>query len=56
MKLTKEIKPRKEPHIVPLATQAMDLLSKAQHFTGRGRYIFPNPHNKDLSMSKIPST
>ena len=52
MKLTKEMKLRKEPHIVPLATQAMDLLSKVQHFTGRGRYIFPNPRNKDLPMSE----
>ena len=52
MKLTKEMKLRKDPHIVPLATQAMDLLSKVQHFTGRGRYIFPNPRNKDLPMSE----
>lgn len=52
MKLTKEMKLRKEPHIVPLATQAMELLSKMQHFTGRGQYIFPNPRNKDLPMSE----
>lgn len=52
MKLTKEMKLRKEPHIVPLARQAVDLLRKVQHFTGRGRYIFPNPRNKDLPMSE----
>ena len=52
MKLTKEMKLRKEPHIVPLATQAMDLLSKVQHFTGRGKYIFPNPRDKDMPMSE----
>lgn len=52
MKLTKEMKLRKDPHLVPLARQAMDLLSKVQHFTGRGRYIFPNPRNKDLPMSE----
>ena len=52
MKLTKEMKLRKDPHIVPLATQAMDLLSKVQHFTGRGRYIFPNPRDKNLPMSE----
>ncbi len=52
MKLTKEMKLHKDPHIVPLATQAMDLLSKVQHFTGRGKYIFPNPRNKDLPMSE----
>lgn len=52
MKLTKEMKLQKEPHIVPLATQAIELLSKVQHFTGRGRYIFPNPRNKNLPMSE----
>ncbi|AGW14171.1 tyrosine-type recombinase/integrase [Megalodesulfovibrio gigas] len=52
MKLTKEMKLRGEPHIVPLATQTILLLSKVQHFTGRGRYIFPNPRNKDLPMSE----
>ena len=52
MKLAKEMKFRKEPHIVPLARQALDLLSKVHHFTGRGRYIFPNPRNKDLPMSE----
>ena len=52
MKLTKEMKLRKDPHLVPLTTQAMDLLAKVQHFTGRGRYIFPNPRNKDLPMSE----
>lgn len=52
MKLTKEMKFRKEPHFVPLAQQAIDLLSKVQHFTGRGRYIFPNPRNKNLPMSE----
>ena len=52
MKLTKEMKLRKEPHIVPLARQTVDLLLKVQHFTGRGRYIFPNPRNKDLPMSE----
>lgn len=52
MKLTKEMKLRKEPHIVPLARQAVDLLQKVQHFTGRGRYIFPNPRDKDLPMSE----
>ena len=52
MKLTKEMKLRKEPHIVPLSTQALNVLSKVQHFTGRGRYIFPNPRNKNLPMSE----
>lgn len=52
MKLTKEKKLTNEPHIVPLSRQALDILSKVQHFTGRGRYIFPNPRDKDLPMSE----
>ena len=52
MKLTKEAKLRKEPHVVPLSTQAVDILSKIQHFTGRGRYVFPNPRDKNLPMSE----
>lgn len=52
MKLTREMKLRKEPHLVPLATQAVDLLAKLHHFTGRGRYIFPNPRDKDQPMSE----
>ncbi|MBE6442345.1 MAG: DUF4102 domain-containing protein [Desulfovibrio desulfuricans] len=52
MKLTKEAKLRNEPHIVPLARQAVDLLTLIRHFTGRGRYVFPNPRNNDLPMSE----
>lgn len=52
MKLTREMKLRKEPHLVPLATQAVNLLVKLHHFTGRGRYIFPNPRDKDQPMSE----
>jgi integrase len=51
MKLKKELKLTKEPHIVPLATQAMDLLSKIRHFTGRSQYIFPNISSNKLPMS-----
>jgi integrase len=51
MKLTKEMKLRKDPHIVPLARQALDLLAKISHFTGQGQYIFPNPRHKELPMS-----
>lgn len=52
MKLTKEMKLRKEPHLVPLARQALDLLQRMRHFTGRGKYVFPNPRNKDLPASE----
>lgn len=52
MKLTKAMKLRKEAHIVPLAHQTLALLEKIKHFTGRGRYVFPNPRNKDMPMSE----
>ena len=52
MKMTKEMKLRRDPHIVPLARQTVELLQKVQHFTGRGMYIFPNPRNKNLPMSE----
>lgn len=51
MKLTKEMKLRKEAHVVPLATQVIDLLQKMQHFTGKGKYIFPSIKNKNEPMS-----
>jgi integrase len=31
----------REPHIVPLSTQALALLRELQALTGRGRYLFP---------------
>ncbi len=52
MKLTKQMKTVKEPHIVPLSKQALDCLRRVQHLTGRSRYIFPNPRNRDLPMSE----
>ena len=51
-KLSKEKKLRREPHLVPLSRQALDLLHKVQHFTGRGVYVFPNPRDKNLPMSE----
>jgi len=32
-------------HIVPLATQAIEILQELQPLTGRGRYIFPSARN-----------
>ena len=52
MKLTKEQKLRKEPHLVPLSSQALEVLRKIQHFTGRGTYIFPNPRDRNTPMSE----
>lgn len=52
MKLTKAMKMLKEPHIVPLSTQAVQVLQRIQHFTGGYSYIFPNPRNKTLPASE----
>ena len=32
----------KEPHIIPLATQAIDIVSELQLITGRGKFVFPS--------------
>jgi len=32
----------KEPHIVPLSVQAVNILKELEPLTGRGRYVFPN--------------
>lgn len=45
----------KEPHIVPLATQALAILQEIKPITGRGRYVFPSSRVKDGSrpMSEV---
>jgi len=40
-----------EPHIVPLATQALELLKELQPLTGRGRYLFPSARSAKRPMS-----
>ena len=32
----------KDPHIVPLSRQAVEILSEIQPITGQGRYVFPS--------------
>lgn len=39
------------PHIVPLATQAVDILRELQPLTGRGVYVFPGLRGRDRAMS-----
>jgi integrase len=36
------MKGKKRPHIVPLATQAVEILKELEPLTGRGRYVFPS--------------
>jgi len=39
------------PHIVPLAPQAVAVLSELRPITGLGRYVFPNPLTTERPMS-----
>lgn len=40
------------PHIVPLATQAMEILRELQPLTGRGEYVFPGIRDRERPMSE----
>jgi len=40
-----------EPHIVPLSTQAVEILRRMQGLTGSGRYVFPSLLSCDRPMS-----
>lgn len=44
----------RDPHIVPLSTQAVAILQEIQPLTGRGRYVFPSARtpNGDRCMSE----
>ncbi len=42
----------KRPHIVPLASQAVDLLRFLYGFTGSGRWAFPSPRASNSPMSE----
>ncbi len=41
----------KQPLIVPLSKQAIDILAELKPITGQGRYVFPSPASKDRPMS-----
>ena len=41
----------REPHLVPLAPQAVAILRELQALTGGGRYLFPSPHSPQRPMS-----
>ncbi|MBB1472390.1 integrase arm-type DNA-binding domain-containing protein [Luteimonas sp. MC1782] len=40
------------PHIVPLSTQAVEVLRGLQPLTGRGEYVFPSERGKGRPMSE----
>ncbi|WP_156493475.1 site-specific integrase, partial [Oleiphilus sp. HI0125] len=41
----------REPHLVPLCTQAIALLEEIQPLTGRGKYVFPNARGPSRPLS-----
>lgn len=41
-----------QDHLVPLASQAVDILSELRALTGRGRYIFPGTRTNGRPMSE----
>ena len=42
----------RQPHIVPLASQAVEILRALQPLTGRGEYVFPGMRGKGRPMSE----
>jgi integrase len=51
-KLKKQQKLTGQPHIVPLATQAVAILSELQRLTGHGVYVFPGARSHERPMSE----
>ncbi len=41
----------REPHVVPLSAQALDLLKTLQALTGRGRYAFPGRKDREQPLT-----
>lgn len=41
----------REPHLVPLAQQAVEILQELYALTGRGRYVFPSARSPQRPMS-----
>ncbi|MAL95234.1 MAG: integrase [Haliea sp.] len=42
----------RQPHIVPLSRQALEILRELHKLTGRGRYVFPSPRGGSRSLSE----
>lgn len=51
MKRTKEEKAKGQPHVVPLPTQAVQLLRDLHPLTGHGQYVFPGERSHDRPIS-----
>lgn len=55
---TEKTKMKKQPHLVPLSTQAVELFRKLHRLTGHGRYVFPSARTRSGSrpMSDVAMT
>ena len=42
----------RQPHIVPLCTQAREILSELQPVTGNGKYVFPSARGASRCLSE----
>jgi len=51
MKRSKAEKANGVPHLVPLSTQAVEILRELQPLTAHGRYVFPSPRTGERPMS-----
>ena len=51
-RIPKEKMKMKAPHIVPLSTQAVEILSEIQPITGKSRYVFPSVRTNSRPMSE----
>ncbi|MBD7962410.1 tyrosine-type recombinase/integrase [Comamonas avium] len=51
MKRTKQEKENGEPHVVPMPTQAVELLRDLHPMTGHSRYVFPGQRDHDRPLS-----
>lgn len=51
MKSSKHEKANGKPHIVPLSSQALDVLNSIKPLTGHGRYVFPGARTGERPMS-----
>jgi integrase len=45
-----------QPHLVPLSTQALAILTELHPLTGRGRYVFPSARTPHANASQRPMT
>lgn len=52
MEIPSERMKMRRPHLVPLSTQALDLLNEIKIMTGNYRYVFPGRNDPNKSMSE----